>query len=76
MDIKRLLEIEEALHERLPNGAYDENAQVVVTCQICNGAIDDHKGNCIVPMVYELLDEVKEMLGAEKFAERAWSGNS
>lgn len=77
MDAKRVAEIEEELRTKMPYSAnYDADSPTVILCDICNGATDDHKAGCVVPLVYELLEEVKETVGAEEFAERAWSGNS
>jgi len=60
MDAKRIAEIETELQTAIPFSAeYDPNAFAVIQCDVCNGAHDDHKARCYVPLVYELLEAVK-----------------
>lgn len=63
MKAARIAEIENELRAAIPNGVYDANSFVVIECDACHGASDDHKANCYVPLVYELLDEVKRQAG-------------
>jgi hypothetical protein len=60
MNARRIAEIEDALLVAIPNEVYQPDLESVI-CQQCNGATDDHKANCYVPMVYELLREVKRL---------------
>ena len=50
----RLAELQETLRSRYPNAPYDPDSDPVI-CQECLGAIDDHKANCAVLDIYELL---------------------
>lgn len=60
MDVVRIAEIEAELQAAIPfRVEYDPNDQAIVICNVCNGAHDDHKANCYVPLVYELLDDYK-----------------
>lgn len=62
MDAKRIAEIEVELRAAIPNDEYDPHAYppLLTGCQVCKGAADDHKANCYVPLVYELLEAVKQ----------------
>jgi hypothetical protein len=60
MEEKRIAEIETELRAAIPNDPYDPDPASIAVCKVCSGASDDHKGNCYVPLVYELLDAVKE----------------
>lgn len=61
-------EVDAALHERFPYvAAYDANNESPIVCQECDGAIDDHKPNCIVPLVHRLSRELREALEREAY---------
>lgn len=62
MDAARIAEIESELQTAIPHSDdYDLSANgfLVIECIACQGAHDDHKAGCYVPLVYELLNEVK-----------------
>ena len=58
MNARRASEIESAMLEAIPNEVYQPDLEPLI-CQQCSGATDDHKANCFVPLVYELLADVK-----------------
>ena len=58
MNARRVSEIESSLREAIPHEVYQPDLEPVLYQQ-CGGATDDHKANCFVPLVYELLDDVK-----------------
>lgn len=61
MDARRIAEIETELQAVIPHSdGYDPNAWAVIECEVCQGAHDDHKTNCYVPLVYELLNDAKQ----------------
>lgn len=60
----RIAEIETELQAKMPYSDYDPNSPTIILCDICDGATDDHKAGCVVPLVYELLDEVKRQVAA------------
>lgn len=62
MTATRIAEIETELRAMIPFSVeYDPEDQAIVICNVCAGAHDDHKAGCYVPLVYELLDEVKRL---------------
>jgi hypothetical protein len=61
MNATRITEIEMELQAAIPhNNEYDPNAYPpLIECKVCDGAYDDHKAGCYVPLVYELLEAIK-----------------
>lgn len=72
MKATRIAEIEVELQTAIPNESYQPMRSYVVVCKVCSGATDDHKNNCYVPLVYELLDDAKQH--AEWTTERGEAG--
>lgn len=63
MNASRIAEIESELRAKMPYSAdYDPGSATVILCDVCNGATDDHKAGCIVPLVYEMLSTVKKQI--------------
>ena len=67
----RLSEIEAELQAAIPFSAeYDPSGYPpLIECKVCGGCTDDHKANCYVPLVYELLEAVRregERISVEK----------
>lgn len=47
--------------EMFPHTEYQPEAETMPLCAFCEGAIDDHKANCVVPHVHALCQTVRAL---------------
>jgi hypothetical protein len=68
MPDKLLTEDEVAeIADMFPHAEYQPKAEAMPLCSFCDGAVDDHKANCVVPHVHALCHTVRAL--CEKNAE-------
>lgn len=61
-EAKLLSESEVAeIAEMFPNAEYQPDAETMPLCSFCDGAVDDHKANCVVLHVHALCQTVRAL---------------
>lgn len=52
--------------EMFPHAEYQPDVEAMPLCAFCDGAIDDHKANCVVPHVHALCATVRALRQAQQ----------